>query len=317
MTTKSYKKLLQEIRGAILKGEARRDRAKVFMYWRIGRAIEKDILKNKSRAGYGSQLIPELAKDLKFSRTELYYALEFSRSFPIVPAQGQLSWQHYRILLSINDSKIRKEFTREAISGQWSSRVLAQKIRDAGIETKSKKAIQACLLPRRGKPGDYRVISFKGKPMYDLGFSCYKEVQGRQVPRKAAAGAVLYSYDAWIERVVDGDTVWAKIDLGFGFWVRQKLRLRGIDSPELGTKEGERAKKFLSQKLPKPGSGRPVLMTTTRSDKYDRYLADIFLPVRNAGASTADTPVIGAKYEGARYLNEALLQAGHAKLAIE
>ena len=45
---------------------------------------------------------------------------------------------------------------------------------------------------------------------------------------------ILYCYRCMIEEVIDGDTVWAIIDLGFDTIVRQKLRLRGIDAPDTG-----------------------------------------------------------------------------------
>ena len=48
--------------------------------------------------------------------------------------------------------------------------------------------------------------------------------------------ALLYTYKAYIERIIDGDTIWVYIPWGFGFGVRQKLRLRGIDTPEIQTK---------------------------------------------------------------------------------
>jgi len=36
----------------------------VNLYWNIGRIITQDIQKNEKRAGYGEQLIEELAKEL-------------------------------------------------------------------------------------------------------------------------------------------------------------------------------------------------------------------------------------------------------------
>jgi len=73
--------------------------------------------------------------------------------------------------------------------------------------------------------------------------------------------------------VIDGDTLWLDIDCGFGVWTKQKVRLRGIDTPELKTAEGIRARDFVVEAL----KGVPfVAVTTTKPDKYDRYLADVF-----------------------------------------
>jgi endonuclease YncB( thermonuclease family) len=76
-----------------------------------------------------------------------------------------------------------------------------------------------------------------------------------------------------VERVIDGDTLWAQIECGFDTVIREKLRLRGIDCPELSTPEGKKAKDFSSKKLP---AGSTIVITTHKDDKYGRYLADIF-----------------------------------------
>ena len=83
-----------------------------------------------------------------------------------------------------------------------------------------------------------------------------------------------------------------RIDLGFDFWVRQKLRLRGIDAPELDTKAGQAAKRFVEDKLV---SVPFTIITTTKPDKYDRYLSDVWID--------ADSN-----------LNKRLLESGHARL---
>ena len=38
-------------------------------------------------------------------------------------------------------------------------------------------------------------------------------------------------YNAKLDRVIDGDTVDAMIDLGFDTWVFKRIRLMGIDAP--------------------------------------------------------------------------------------
>ena len=47
----------------------------------------------------------------------------------------------------------------------------------------------------------------------------------------------MYKYNAKLDRVVDGDTVDAMIDLGFDTWVHKRIRLLGIDSPETRTRD--------------------------------------------------------------------------------
>ena len=92
-----------------------------------------------------------------------------------------------------------------------------------------------------------------------------------------------------MERIIDGDTLWVKIDCGFNTWVRQKLRLKSIDAPEIPTKKGQSAKRFVQQTLKRCEF---LVVKTYQSDKYDRYLADIFyLPMEkdeNAVAAQGD-----------------------------
>jgi len=47
----------------------------------------------------------------------------------------------------------------------------------------------------------------------------------------------MYKYRAKLIRVIDGDTVDAMIDLGFGTWVKKRIRLYGINTPEVRTRD--------------------------------------------------------------------------------
>ena len=85
--------------------------------------------------------------------------------------------------------------------------------------------------------------------------------------------------------------------------MEQRLRLRGIDAPELKTPEGARARAFVVAEL---GQVDFVVVKTFRPDKYDRYLADVFyLP------GEIDAKKMAA--EGV-FLNRLLLQKGLATL---
>ena len=89
----------------------------------------------------------------------------------------------------------------------------------------------------------------------------------------------LYHYRAVIREVYDGDTVTVDIDQGFGDWkLGQKLRLFGVDTPELRGAErpdGLRVRNQVRQWLP---DGEPVIIETLkdRSGKYGRWLAIIW-----------------------------------------
>ena len=88
-------------------------------------------------------------------------------------------------------------------------------------------------------------------------------------------------YNCIIERVVDGDTVDVRVDVGFDVWTRQRVRLLGIDTPESRTRD-LREKKFGKlatarvQELLPVGSKQLIEVTKGRG-KYGRYLADFYL----------------------------------------
>ena len=58
----------------------------------------------------------------------------------------------------------------------------------------------------------------------------------------------MYTYKIKLERVVDGDTVDANIDLGFDISVHKRIRLAGIDSPESRTRDLEEKQRGLASK---------------------------------------------------------------------
>ena len=47
----------------------------------------------------------------------------------------------------------------------------------------------------------------------------------------------MYEYRAVCERVIDGDTIDARIDLGFNVWTFVRIRLYEIDAPESRTRD--------------------------------------------------------------------------------
>ena len=82
-----------------------------------------------------------------------------------------------------------------------------------------------------------------------------------------------YTYTAYLQEVIDGDTFWVALDAGLGGIARQKLRLRGIDCPEIDTPEGEVAKLFVETVLKGISS---LTVYTSRNATHDRYEADVF-----------------------------------------
>jgi len=47
----------------------------------------------------------------------------------------------------------------------------------------------------------------------------------------------MYRYKARLNRIIDGDTIDVSIDLGFDVKIKQRVRLYGINTPEVRTKD--------------------------------------------------------------------------------
>lgn len=88
----------------------------------------------------------------------------------------------------------------------------------------------------------------------------------------------MYQYKAKIISVYDGDTVTAMVDLGFLHFQEMKLRLYGIDTPELRGPERERGlevRDILRDMI----LDQEVIINSykDKQGKYGRYLANIFI----------------------------------------
>jgi|TARA_B100000700_G_C14996715_1_gene834220 micrococcal nuclease len=93
-----------------------------------------------------------------------------------------------------------------------------------------------------------------------------------------------YIYRGKLDRVVDGDTIDALIDVGFDIWFKKRIRFKGIDTWESRTrnleekKKGllakERTKELLEEVSSKSGYFR---LRSHGVGKYGRVLADIFI----------------------------------------
>ena len=113
-----------------------------------------------------------------------------------------------------------------------------------------------------------------------------------------------YIYRAKLDRVVDGDTVDALIDVGFDIWFKKRIRFKGVDTWEsrtrnleekaLGLKAKARTKDLLEKVSSKPGYFR---IKSYGLGKYGRVLADVFIMDKD-----------GKQWN----VNETLISEGHA-----
>ena len=107
----------------------------------------------------------------------------------------------------------------------------------------------------------------------------------------------MYTYKAKLDRVVDGDTIDANINLGFDITIHKRIRLTGIDTPESRTRDLEEKKRGLAAKARLTellGDGNFVL-ESREVGKFGRVLGTIY-----------------AAAEESVNINDKLVEEGHA-----
>lgn len=90
----------------------------------------------------------------------------------------------------------------------------------------------------------------------------------------------MYTYTAEVAKIVDGDSVWLVVDVGYRMTYKDNFRLLRINTPELRASDPEvkasayAAKDRLAELIP---VGTEVLIRTAKSGKYGRWLAEIYV----------------------------------------
>ena len=117
-----------------------------------------------------------------------------------------------------------------------------------------------------------------------------------------------YIYRGNLERVVDGDTIDALIDVGFDIWVKKRIRYSGIDTWESRTRDLEekakgleakaRNKELLMEVSSKPGYFR---LKSFGVGKYGRVLGEIYIQDSNKNTICINNQLIN---EGHAYIYE-------------
>lgn len=89
-----------------------------------------------------------------------------------------------------------------------------------------------------------------------------------------------YKYRFKLDKVHDGDTIYGWVDRGFGTLSYKKIRMFGIQAPEIKTKglaekkQGLYVREWLSEKL----EGKTIVLQTykDKTGKYGRVLAEVY-----------------------------------------
>lgn len=131
--------LYAEIKGILTSARKRTYHAINFTmvesYWLIGQTIVEDEQRGDTRAEYGKGLLKELAARLTiefgkgFDERELRKMRQFYITFPIRDTlRPELTWSHYRRLISVENKQARLWYMNEAADGVWSTRQLDRQI---------------------------------------------------------------------------------------------------------------------------------------------------------------------------------------------
>jgi len=262
----NFEKLCADLRGILQAARYEAARAVneevVRTYWQLGERIAEE--PQASARGATSSLLDRLAEDLGLSVTTLYDSLRFFRAYP-----GGLPRSDDIGRLS------------------WGAHKLLLQVKDPKERLHLLKEAAAKGLTRKAT----------GRLIADSRGAGEEERPQLQSPRRE-----LNNYVGVVERVIDGDTIKVRIDLGFDVWRAERIRLRGIDTPELKSPEGRRARDFVEEAVEEAPY---VVLRTYKTDRYARYIADVFC--------IKEPEEKGLVFACGRFLNQELLDEGLAR----
>jgi micrococcal nuclease len=114
----------------------------------------------------------------------------------------------------------------------------------------------------------------------------------------------MYTYNIELLRVVDGDTIDAKIDLGFDVSVKKRVRFLGVNTPESRTRDLEEKARGLAAKdrvIELLEGANTIQLCSHGVGKYGRCLGELSIDIVDG---KEDLTLVS--------VNELLIKEGHA-----
>ena len=114
----------------------------------------------------------------------------------------------------------------------------------------------------------------------------------------------MYTYKIKLDRVIDGDTIDAEIDLGFDVSIKKRIRFMGINTPESRTRDLEEKARGLAAKdrVKQLLEGANTIQLKSHGvGKYGRCLGELHVDI-----------VDGKEKLTMASINELLIKEGHA-----
>jgi len=266
--------LLGDLRQLI--AEARQDVARqvnsalVLLYWRVGRRIRQDILKEK-RAEYGQEILPTLSAQLSaefgpgYTARNLASMVRFAEAFPdeaiLHTLCTKLSWSHFRLIIYLDDD-LKRDFYAEMCRIEfWSVRTLEKKIAGmlferTALSQKPKKLIRDELDSLRAK--DKLTPDLVFRDPYFLDFLGLKD----RYLEKDIEDAIMREMENFI----------LELGVGFTFVARQKriqvdLKLRDFRPGDKG--QMELYLRWLAKYEQRPGEDSPLGLVLCAGKKQE------------------------------------------------
>lgn len=90
-----------------------------------------------------------------------------------------------------------------------------------------------------------------------------------------SSDSVSYDYRAEVVRVIDGDTIDFDVDLGFHLSARIRVRLLGVNAPEIRGEQKEAGREIAARVRHWCELNPVVILCTVKTGKYGRWLGNI------------------------------------------
>ena len=223
--------------------------------------------------GHRKLVLQRLAHDLNLSQRHLQQTVVFYQTYPRIPKLPGFTWTHFTVLIQRQDEHERAYYQNQVQHKKLSVRRL-------------KAAIQQNRYQRA------------------------QEEERPTLPRPTDASWLFFGSHF---EIIDGDTLKAKLDVGFRGEANQKLRLANIDAAEstkANRRKGNLSDKAKSYLLKQTMVAKQVVINTDKTDAYGRYVAHIFYTLDTDKPLNTKEKV----FRQGRYLNQELLDKGLAMI---
>jgi predicted nuclease of restriction endonuclease-like (RecB) superfamily len=179
----------------------------------IGERIVREELKHKERAEYGKYLVENLSADLEVEKSELARIVKFYRQYPIMATLSQqLSWSHYRELITLKNENNRLFYQNTTIQHSWSVRELRYQIKFGLYERSTPKEVQDALIIKLPEVDIYNVFVKDNIPELDFGFAQLKSGKEKELENELVSNIELFLKELGEDFAFLGRQIPIKID---------------------------------------------------------------------------------------------------------